>query len=80
MAPFCRLLRRYWTHVDWARYWQRAAFLGAMSVFNTLLGSVDWLLYRRDMAAQVGCEGTCLLPTGRRTWCDARRACRRHML
>ncbi|PSC74347.1 P-loop containing nucleoside triphosphate hydrolase [Micractinium conductrix] len=23
-----------------------------MSVFNTLLGSVDWLLYRRDMAAQ----------------------------
>ena len=52
LPQWITLLNRHREHVDWKHYWQRVLFVLLISIFNSLLGAVEWLLYSRKVAAQ----------------------------
>jgi hypothetical protein len=52
LPAFLRLIARHGDVVDWMYYGHRVLFLFCMACFNSLLGLLDSLLYRRAVAAQ----------------------------
>ena len=45
-----RVLVTYGRHVDYNRYGHRILFLLLLSVFNSLLAAIEWLLYERKIS------------------------------
>ncbi|GAX82729.1 hypothetical protein CEUSTIGMA_g10155.t1 [Chlamydomonas eustigma] len=45
--PWVRFLSQFWRCIDWATYFHRIIFLSIMSVLNTMLAMVEWILYSR---------------------------------
>ena len=51
-AAWAECLFRHRKHVEWRCYWQRVVFITAISLFNSLLGWVEILLYGKSIERQ----------------------------
>ncbi|GLC59101.1 hypothetical protein PLESTB_001448300 [Pleodorina starrii] len=52
LLPWLKLLIRHGSSIDWLVYPHRVLFLSLMSVINTLLALIEWLLFSRAVAGQ----------------------------
>jgi hypothetical protein len=46
LSSWLRILWRYGAVVEWTTYWPRLAFLFSISIFNSVVATLEWLTYR----------------------------------
>ena len=51
LSCWLRLLIRHGGDIEWLTYWPRICFLSFMSILNSTVGCVEWLLYSRAWRA-----------------------------
>ena len=47
LIPWLMIIYKYGKYIDWKKYIMRVLFVTSLSVFNTLLSTIEYILYER---------------------------------